>query len=281
MHNRENTALLKQILFLLILICIYQFMVATNATLPSTELYIDPQTSIGMIDSSFTINVNIADVVNLYGWEVRMIWNATILDAVEVTQGSFLKSSGDTFFTNVINNTEGYLIADCTLLGNAMGVSGNGVLMTVDFYVKTSGQSILDLNETTLLNPLEQPIEHTKTDAYFYTTLHDVAVIRIDTSPATVNVTVKNQGTQTETFNVSAYYTLLVDPLIGTQTVTLESGAETTLVFNWHPQSFGRYEMCAVASTTPNETNMNDNTLVDCFNLEPLIGQGNTGHYPY
>jgi hypothetical protein len=253
-------------------------MVATNATLPSTELYIDPQTSIGMIDSSFTINVNIADVVNLYGWEVRLVWNATILDAAEVTQGPFLKSSGETFFTNVINNTEGYLIADCTLLGNVIGASGNGVLMTIKFYAKTSGQTILDIYEATLLDPLEQTIEHIKTDAYFYTTIHDVAVIQIATSQTTVNVTVKNQGAQAETFNVSAYYTLLGDPLIGVQTITLESGVEATLVFVWHPPSFGEYEIRAEASIILNESNVDDNTLTDDFSLWPL---GITGRYPY
>ena len=70
------------------------------------------------------------------------------------------------------------------------------------------------------------------TDGYFYTSVHNITVVRIDVSPTTVSVTVNNLGTQTEVFNVSAYYTLLSDPLIGTQSVTLQSQATATLIFS-------------------------------------------------
>lgn len=75
-----------------------------------------------------------------------------------------------------------------------------------------------------------------------------------------VKVTVENQGTHTETFNVSASYTRLTDPLIGTQTITLERGTNSTLNFAWTPLAYGRYEIRAEANTVPSEVDMVDNS---------------------
>jgi len=130
-------------------------------------LHVDPRTSIGSIGQSFTVKISVSNVNNLYGWEIKMRWNATILDTVNVTEGSFLKSGGDTFFANQTNNAVGFVLVDCTLLGNVSGVSGSGTLVTIQFYVKESGECILDLYDTKLISTSEQPIAHTVTDGYF------------------------------------------------------------------------------------------------------------------
>jgi archaellum component FlaG (FlaF/FlaG flagellin family) len=230
----------------------------------STVIYVEPQTSFGAIAQNFTINIDISNVSDLYGWEVKLGWNATVLDVVEVYEGPFLKSTGDTFFTYSVNTTAGYIILDCTLLGLVPGVSGNGTLATVKLYVKNIGDSILDLYDTLLIDSYEQTILHTVIDGYYYnsnTSVHDVSITNLEASQTTVNVTIKNQGTFTETFNVSTYYTLLTDPLIATQTITLEPNANVTLIFTWNPQYYGRYEIQAQADVVTGETNIQDNIL--------------------
>jgi hypothetical protein len=204
--------------------------------------------------------VCISDVADLYGWEFNLSWNQTILDVVEASEGAFLKNVGDTFFTYKINNTLGYMIVDCTLLGNISGVSGSGTLATIKFYVETLGECPLDLSDTILINSTEQSIEHTTIDGYYYTSVHDVAIIDLTASSTEVNVTVENQGTHTETFNVSAYYTRLSDPLIGTQAVTLTKGATAMLTFTWTPPSAGPYEIWVEANVLPGEMDVGDNT---------------------
>jgi len=225
----------------------------------TATIYVNPQTSVAVPGQSFTVNIEISDVVDLYGWEFRLGWNSTILEALSVIEGPFLKQGGNTFFWSKINNSAGYMIVDCTLLGNISGVSGNGTLAIVEFYVETIGDCVLDLYGTILVNSAEQPIEHTAIDGYYYTSVHDVAVINLVASEFSVNVTVENQGTHTETFNVSTYYTRLTDPLIGTQTITLERGANATLTFTWTPPTYGRYEILAEASIVEGETDTADN----------------------
>lgn len=100
--------------------------------------------------------------------------------------------------------------------------------------------------------------------------IHDAAIINITFSkqnPAInetiyIYITIENQGNLAETFDVSVNYTLLVDPLIGTQTITLETGATITLNFTWTPTTAGRYEVKAYTSLIPDETDLSDNTRI-------------------
>ena len=48
-------------------------------------------------------------------------------------------------------------------------------------------------------------------------------------------------------------YKLLTDPFIGAENITLELGANATLVFTWTPPTYGRYEICAEASEISND----------------------------
>jgi hypothetical protein len=74
-----------------------------------------------------------------------------------------------------------------------------------------------------------------------------------------IYVTVENRGNVPVTFDVSVEYTLLVEPLIGTQSTTLEPGATITLSFTWTPTATGLYEIRAYTSTIPNDINPSDN----------------------
>ena len=131
-------------------------------------IFIYPETSEGNVGENFTIEVKVSNVTDLYGYEFHLRWNPTLLDCVEVNEGPFLKSGGSTFFTYKINSTGGCVVVDCTLLGDVQGVSGNGILTTIEFYIKTTGECLLDLYDTILLNSAEQTIEHSTTDGYFY-----------------------------------------------------------------------------------------------------------------
>ena len=72
-----------------------------------------------------------------------------------------------------------------------------------------------------------------------------------------INVTVKNEGNFTETFNVTAYYN--TEPYhfeIGTQPVTLAAGDSTTLTFTWnstifrYSKEYGNYTIWAEITTS-------------------------------
>lgn len=135
-----------------------------------TLLYVDPQTVHGTTGQSVTINISISNVANLYGWDVNLGWNSSLLDSVSVVEGPFLKSGGTTFFSYYfLNTTEEHLHVDCTLRGDIRGVNGTGTLMMVQFHVITNGACDLNLYDTPLLTSKEATISHSVRGGHFNT----------------------------------------------------------------------------------------------------------------
>jgi hypothetical protein len=151
-----------------------------HATLPAV-VSVSPSSVTSSVSQNFTINVNVSgvsDPYGLYGWEFILTWNSTLLDAVNVTEGPFLKAATSTFFTSAVNATDGSVKVDCTLTGNVNGVTGDGTLASITFYVYNSGGCPLHLAETILVNSQGQPIQtQAPVDSYgYFTVASDVAI---------------------------------------------------------------------------------------------------------
>jgi predicted lipoprotein with Yx(FWY)xxD motif len=141
------------------------------------------------------------------------------------------------------------------------------VLATVKFNVESSGQSPLNLYSAILLNSEEEAIPSQLSGGNVYCSpSSDVAVTSVNVSPITVlpgnpvhvNATVQNLGGSAETFNVTTYAN---SHIIGVQKVALNSGSSQTLFFTWNTTGYsqGDYNVSAVASTVPGETNTTNN----------------------
>lgn len=100
---------------------------------------------------------------------------------------------------------------------------------------------------------------------------HDVAVTNViadkqDVTPGdtvSINVTVQNKGTETEDFNVVAYYD---GNQIDTKPVTdLGSGAEANLIFEWDTTDIpaGDYQLKAEAIDVTGDERPDNNTFID------------------
>jgi len=100
---------------------------------------------------------------------------------------------------------------------------------------------------------------------------HDVAIVSVTPFPTKVNpcqvvnitVVAENQGTETETFNVTTYYDNIP---IDVETISnLPSGANMKITFSWNTTGVaeGSYTIKAVADTVLGEVDIADNTYVD------------------
>jgi hypothetical protein len=119
-----------------------------------------------LVDKTFTINISIANVTDLYGWEFKLYYNNTMLNGTGIIEGPFLNSSGSTYFNvkdlnNTYNATHGRAWATGVLLREVSGVNGSGVLASITFMCKEFGSSILQLADTTLGDPEGVAIIHT------------------------------------------------------------------------------------------------------------------------
>jgi hypothetical protein len=103
------------------------------------------------IGELFQVNITVTGVVDLQGWQIVLYFNRSVLSALNITEGPFLKSAGETIFLvgengilNDYNATHGRIMAGAALLGYNW-ISGDGVLLTAKFNGTSIGSSFLTL----------------------------------------------------------------------------------------------------------------------------------------
>jgi len=156
------------------------------------------------IGESFTVNITIVDVVDLFSWGIKVRWESRLLEATSITEGPFLKDQPDgTAFAKKIYNA--YIDVGCSTLGTWLGVSGSGTLMTVTFNVTGKGATELEIFYSNLLDSATPPvlINHTVEDGYFYTRQ---PVASFYWTPNATDLYGRPMVDETVTFDASASY---------------------------------------------------------------------------
>ena len=190
---------------------------------------------------------------------------------------------------------------DFSLLNETISFKVTAPIGTVGFSNVTIPRALLSGPFTVLVDnlppmTLTETSNATHTSIYFtydHTTrlvkiisrpgIHDIAIIDVSLSKKSlivketiqIYVTIKNQGNYTETFDVSVNYTQIFDPLIGTQTIILNSGEPKTLNFTWTPTTSGIYEIKAYTSPIPYDVNPENNTKIICLYIASSNGSSN------
>jgi len=300
--RKEKVAWL--LLVILLLGCATMQHTSIASSTSGTTIYVEPPTSSALIGETFNVDIAVTDVTNLYGWNILIHFDPTILDATSVARGPFLEQAGSTSWQmweilhpgeprEVINNTAGYVIAGDALAPPlpGAGASGGGTLVSITFLVEAEGATSLSFYEeltklTTVIGSVTVPIPHDTVDGFFNNLspatppdtnasrarIRDVAVTYVKAHPLAVpqgepvylNVTVENQGSKTETFNVTVSarrHSSNVVILVGTQTVCdLPPEASEILNFVWDTTDapFGSYDVISEA-ILPKDDDPEDN----------------------
>jgi len=117
----------------------------------STEkciLKIEPTSQIVTRGDIITVDILIVNVTELYGSDIKLYFDNSVLQATEVVYGDFLTSDGASSMKLKceFNNTIGIVrIAECRM-GVPLGVNGTGVLGSIVFSGKNIGTSQLDID---------------------------------------------------------------------------------------------------------------------------------------
>ena len=106
------------------------------------------------VGDTFTVNVNIADVTDLFGFGFDLNFDPTILSAQSVNEGTFLPGGGATVFVaGSIDNVGGSVAGNGdSLLGTIPGVDGSGLLLTSEFLAVGAGTSNLSVANALFLD---------------------------------------------------------------------------------------------------------------------------------
>jgi PKD repeat protein len=129
----------------------------------------------GYYPSPFTVSIEVSGAADLFAWEFKLSWNASLVDFASANEGDFLSGgvpSTTDFYSEVFQDQVGldYVLVNCTLLSGA-GKSGSGAIATVDFDLDasaTAGSTALNMYETKMLDSTQARISHGVTDGFVF-----------------------------------------------------------------------------------------------------------------
>ena len=176
----------KSVLLLLILSL---FITAIASLSPvyaqATALNVSPPAVVGeeyVPGTWFTVDVTVEEVSNLFGFEFKLKYNASLLDVSEITLGDLfplpIVYGPSTYGASIIWHEEIIEINDLGYVWHSVslgelaptypfGISGSGTLATINFTVSDEGGTILDLCDTKLSDPDGNTIFHEVYDGLF------------------------------------------------------------------------------------------------------------------
>lgn len=134
-----------------------------SAALPATAapiLSLSPSLASVGVGDTFTIDVNVAGVEDLYGFQFDLNFDQSLVSPLVVTEGSFLSEEFNraTAFGADADTLAGTVITVGLLLGGVPGVSGSGTLATFAFRAIGPGSAAFSLSELLLedsIGPLQ------------------------------------------------------------------------------------------------------------------------------
>jgi hypothetical protein len=116
-----------------------------------------PETNVGL-GETFSLDVMVSDVEDLFGFQFNLLFNPGILSGFNLSLGPFLGSDGaeTNTFLNTINNSTGTASFGAQRLspdGNLSG-TGSGILASIDFTSQAVGTSPIAFSDVGLYTAL-------------------------------------------------------------------------------------------------------------------------------
>ena len=96
---------------------------------------------------TFTLDIRAENIFDMAGWQFDIAFDPAVLEAIDVSEGNFLKADGGaTFFqSGSINNAAGKITGLSAARLSTQGVAGTGTLLQVRFKAKSTGETQLAL----------------------------------------------------------------------------------------------------------------------------------------
>ena len=124
----------------------FGFAPGTDYTVSMGVGYTFSQTPIHTGDT-FTLNIRAENITDLAGWQFDIAFDPAALEAINVSEGDFLKTGGSTtlFQGGSIDNAAGKITGLNAARLNVQGATGSGSLLQVRFKAKSGGETKLML----------------------------------------------------------------------------------------------------------------------------------------
>jgi hypothetical protein len=132
--------------------------ILASSALAVPILTLVPSSSTVNLGNNFTVDLTITSVTDLFGWQLDIGFSpAGRINATSVVEGPFL-GAGTTFGSGTINNAAGTITLIFNSLSGFSGVSGSGVLATIQFTAVSVGFVDLSMSNILMQDSFLDPI---------------------------------------------------------------------------------------------------------------------------
>jgi len=262
-----------------------------NTTLVETNLFISYSNETTN-DGTFCVGIGMYDVVDLYAWQFKLWFNATLLHCKTVWKAYYWIFAGRPHADPwpIINNTEGYVSYGLSLLVGP-GFSGSGTLCQIGFQITkepTDKTTLLECDLTFDLfdtNFIDSSIEiigtqHVPGHYQYVYAQPDISIRKLEAAETVVgqglsmkiDVAVANQGSDTENLSLTVYAD--TDIVGSIEDVTLTRGSSSIATLNWNTTGFakGNHTLRAHATQVLREIDLSDNNFTDGWVIISMVG---------
>jgi len=160
--------------------------VSSSDALPNTVVRVEPSASSVAVGGVFSMNVMVADVENLYGLEIILTWNSSVLRLinVELWLGQYGGVLNNPIYIVENSSQQNKYALSATSVPSASPFNGTGNIVCMNFSVASVGTCTLDL-QTQLYDypPLDRdprlsfPIPHTDIDGSFNAPISELSTL--------------------------------------------------------------------------------------------------------
>lgn len=139
-----------------------------------TVVSVEPRDSFADVTGTFTVNITIVGVQNLYGVGITFTWNSSVLRVLNI-EGRLGQADGvlnNPIFLAQNSSQEGRYVLSAVSTNPAPSFNGSGTIVIATFSVVNIGESSLDLETQLYDRPLpdmpSMPIDHTTVGGFFH-----------------------------------------------------------------------------------------------------------------
>lgn len=139
------------------LLLVWALLLAVGAVAAVPQLSIEPSVVNALQNRELTLSLNINTDYDVYGIQFDLVYDPSILELVDITEGTFLNQFASTYV--VQRTSPGRLTYAITRTVVRNGVVGPGTVATVRFRTLRAGQSAVQLSNVKIADPSILPIE--------------------------------------------------------------------------------------------------------------------------
>jgi len=244
--------------------------VSVSKAKTETIVKVEPQECFAKINQTFNINITILNVENLYGLDISLSWNPSILKIINVSYylgvedypfGVLHKNEELIVYKNETDQEAGIFRLAASSVYPAPSFNGSGTVATINFQVIGFGNSDLTLGAELASNIQTpegvKPINHLEINGHYYP-------IRISVTPKTANMGQNISISGELAITQENLEVKLLTKMHGSQTWTTDISSQTdkkgTFLIIWRPKSAGKYYV--KAKTVINGTEAESPTLL-------------------